>query len=64
MSSVQPAASQARVFLGVAVGLAIAAIPFAFKEVRGRERAVADARDRAYEGRDDARNARLSAKKR
>ncbi|CEF97440.1 unnamed product [Ostreococcus tauri] len=64
MSSVQPAASQARVFVGVAVGLAIAAIPFAFKEVRGRERAVADARDRAYEGRDDARNARLSAKKR
>jgi len=65
MSSLaQPAASQAKVLVGVLVGCAIAAVPFAFKTVRQREQVVAEARDGAYDARDDARNARLSAKKR
>jgi len=59
MSGVQPAASQARVFAGVVAGLVIAAVPFAFKEVRAREQAVAEARDNSY-AKDEARNARLS----
>jgi len=63
-SLAQPAASQARVLAGVLAGCAIAAVPFAFGTVRRRERAVAEARDGAYDARDDARNARLSAKKR
>ncbi len=62
MSGAQPAASQAKVFAGVASGLAIAAMPFAFKEVRAREQAVAEARDSAYDAKDEARNARLSRK--
>ena len=57
-AGVQPAASQPRVFIGVMIGLAIAAIPFGFKEFRRREYAVAEARDNAY-AKDDARNARL-----
>jgi len=40
----------------------IAAMPFAFKEVRAREQAVAEARDSAYDAKDEARNARLSRK--
>ena len=54
-------ASQPRVALGVALALALTALPFFNKTVRSREAAVAAMRDASY-AKDEARNARLSVK--
>jgi len=48
----QPPADQKKVFVGVSLGLAVCAIPFLFKTVRGRELNVANMRDAQYESRD------------
>lgn len=58
----QPAASQPRVFLGVAALCALCSIPFFSKRVRDRENAVAAMRDASY-AKDEARAARLSVRK-
>ena len=55
-------ASQPRVALGVALALAVTALPFLNKEVRAREDRVAAMRDASY-AKDEARSARLSVKK-
>ena len=55
-------ASQPRVALGVALALALTSLPFFSKTVRSREAAVAAMRDASY-AKDEARNARLSVKK-
>jgi hypothetical protein len=62
----QPPASQALVFAGVCVGLAIAAAPLALKSVRQREQSVAEMRDAQYAGggKDAARDDRLRGKPR
>ena len=56
-------ASQALVFAGVCVGLAIAAAPLALKSVRQREQSVAEMRDAQYagEGRREGRQAQGQA---
>lgn len=50
----QPPADQKKVFVGVSLGLAVCAIPFLFKTVRGRELNVANMRDAQYESRDSS----------
>ena len=63
----QPPASQAMVFAGVCVGLAIAAAPLTYKSVRKREQEVAEMRDAQYAGgagKDIARDDRLRGRKR
>mmetsp|Transcript_19554 Transcript_19554/g.48926 ORF Transcript_19554/g.48926 Transcript_19554/m.48926 type:complete len:81 (+) Transcript_19554:38-280(+) len=57
----QPPASQKWVVLGVVVGCGICAVPLMFSSVRKREQSVADMRD--ANGKDDARNDRLKAKR-
>eukprot|EP00193_Tetraselmis_chui_P000968 CAMPEP_0177763620 /NCGR_PEP_ID=MMETSP0491_2-20121128/6966_1 /TAXON_ID=63592 /ORGANISM="Tetraselmis chuii, Strain PLY429" /LENGTH=74 /DNA_ID=CAMNT_0019279735 /DNA_START=266 /DNA_END=490 /DNA_ORIENTATION=+ len=58
-----PRANQKMVAAGVAISMAVCALPFAFKTVRDREQAVAEMRDAQYEAMDAkaaARNQRLS----
>mmetsp|Transcript_8340 Transcript_8340/g.19033 ORF Transcript_8340/g.19033 Transcript_8340/m.19033 type:complete len:171 (+) Transcript_8340:137-649(+) len=58
----QPDANQKHVLIGVSIGFALAAAPFAFKSFRDNEQRVARMRDDSLDDKDAARASRLSAK--